>query len=268
MSLTSPFSCVSDAFPFYRFVCFLIHYIFCHQTNQVFLMTSLINFCLTLDPLVRTIFALFLCSLMSLLVVLVFWVLMFLHHRSRVQRWYFCVCCFCTNTSQVQRCSTPWNVLVLKFLIFFPNLKISFMVIVVVRLCLAHSNRCSFTNNMIMCASMGTIWRPLDYGIWGTETTSCIQFINSWDPQINEFWCQDLYRICHEVNPTAYVEIPDGTFREFVTKYLAENGRWIQIIGELYVNGSVQFFIFWPILGKRVAVYLQPTGSNWGHMVG
>ena len=97
---------------------------------------------------------------------------------------------------------------------------------------------------MISRAPIGTIHRPSYSGSSGTDTTAFIQCINVRDPQINEFWCQDLYRICHEVNPTAYVEIPDGTFREFVTKYLAENGRWIQIIGELYVNGSVQFFIF------------------------
>ena len=47
--------------------------------------------------------------------------------------------------------------------------------------------------------------------------------------------------ICREVYPTERVEIPDGTVGEFFTEYLSENGRRNQIIGELYINGSVQF---------------------------
>ena len=81
--------------------------------------------------------------------------------------------------------STHRNVLVLKFIIFFPNLKPSFIVIVVVRLCLTHSNRCSFTKNMIGPAPMGTISNPLDYVSRGTDTTDLIQRINGRYPQMN-----------------------------------------------------------------------------------
>ena len=37
-----------------------------------------------------------------------------------------------------------------------------------------------------------------------------------------------------EVHPTAHVDIPEGTVRDFVTKYLSENGRHNQIISEFF----------------------------------
>ena len=51
-----------------------------------------------------------------------------------------------------------------------------------------------------------------------------------------------LDRICHKIHPTARVEIRDETVGEFVTNYLAENGRRIAIIGKISVNVSFQFF--------------------------
>ena len=45
-------------------------------------MTSVMNLGLTMDPLVRNIFALFICVLTSPLVVLVFWGLMFSHQQE------------------------------------------------------------------------------------------------------------------------------------------------------------------------------------------
>ena len=68
--------------------------------------------------------------------------------------------------------------LVLKFLIFFSDLKISFIVIVVVRLFLAHSNSCSVTKNIIMSAPMGTILRPSGLGSRVTEANAFIQLIH------------------------------------------------------------------------------------------
>ena len=47
--------------------------------------------------------------------------------------------------------------------------------------------------------------------------------------------------IYREVHPTACVDIPYGTVGAFVTNYLAENGRLVEIIGEISVNGNVQF---------------------------
>ena len=156
--------------------------------------------------------------------------------------WYFCIWhFFFANWSQVQRWSTHWKHLALKLLIFFPNLKLGFIVIVVVRICLTHSNRCSFTKNMSRRAPMGTIRRPSDSGSGGTEGTDFIKYIKYQETQINLLWCLGLGRIFWKFHPTARVEVPTGTAVEFVTDYLAGNGRRINIIRQLYVNDSVQF---------------------------
>ena len=44
--------------------------------------------------------------------------------------------------------------------------------------------------------------------------------------------------------PSARVEVPDRTVGKFVTDKVAENGRQIDIIGQTYVNNSVQFLGF------------------------
>ena len=77
INLKIPVSCTSGDFSFYRVVFFLIRYIFCDRTNQIFPMMSLTNLRLTPDPLVRTLLALSLFFLTSQLVVLVFWGLIF-----------------------------------------------------------------------------------------------------------------------------------------------------------------------------------------------
>ena len=55
-------------------------YVLCRWTNQIRSMMSLMNLCLTPNPLVSTVFALFLLFLTSLL--LLFWGLMFLHQHE------------------------------------------------------------------------------------------------------------------------------------------------------------------------------------------
>ena len=70
------------------------------------------------------------------------------------------------------------NVLALKFLVLSPDLKLSFIVIIVVWLLLNHSYRCSFTKNMIRRAPMSTIHRPSDSSNGGAEATTFIQCIN------------------------------------------------------------------------------------------
>ena len=83
MILTSPVSCAYDSSSYY---CACSFYICCHLTKQIRSMMSMTNLVLTSDPLVRTIFALFVYILTSPLLVLVFWGLFFCIHRSRVQR--------------------------------------------------------------------------------------------------------------------------------------------------------------------------------------
>ena len=202
MSLMSPVSCISDTSYFYRVVSFLVCYILCLQTNQICSMTILMNLGMTPDPKVRT---LFFCVMTSLLVVLVFWGLAFFTNRSWFQRQYFCVWRFRTNRSWVQKLFTHQNVFAINFLILFPNFKTSFIVTVVFRLFLAHSNQCSFTKNMIRWAPKGTILRPSDSGSRGTDTTALIQWCNVHDTQINKLRCLSLDGICRKVHTTARV---------------------------------------------------------------
>ena len=204
-------------------------------------MMSLTNLGLTLDPMVRTLFALFLCIFTIMLVVLVFWGLMFSHQQDSITKVIFLRLTFFYQQESIPKVVDSLKMLALKFLIFFPNLIISFILIVVVILCLAHSDCCSFTKNMIRPTPMGTICRPSDYGSGCTGTTAFIQYTNGRDPQINKLWCQDFDGIFREVRPTERVDILDGTVGYFVTNYLAENGCQIRIIGEISVNGSVQF---------------------------
>ena len=72
---------------------------------------------------------------------------------------------------------------------------------------------------------MGDIYRPSNYGNGGPETGAFIQCVNDIEIQIHELSCWNIYGICREVHPTARVDIPAGTVREFVTEYLSENGR-------------------------------------------
>ena len=88
---------------------------------------------------------------------------------------------------------------------------------VVVRLCLNHSNGCAFTKNMIKHATMGTIRRPSDSGSMDTETIAFIQFINGCDTQMNKLWWLGLYWSYFKFHTSARVEIRDGTVIEFVT---------------------------------------------------
>ena len=124
---------------------------------------------------------------------------------------------------------------------FLSKFETNFIVIVVLRLCITHFSRCSFTKNMIRRAPIRVIHRPSDSDSRGTDPTAFIQCINGRDPQIHKLWWLGLDRICRVVHPTARAEVPARTIREFVTNYLAENGRQILIIRQLSVNWSVQF---------------------------
>ena len=57
----------------------------------------------------------------------------------------------------------------------------------------------------------------------------------------NKLWHHGLGGLCRDVNPTARVDIPPGTDREFITEYLTNNGGRIIIIGQSSVNVNVQF---------------------------
>ena len=82
MSLKIPVLYTSDAFSFYRVVSFLICLTFYHRTNHIRLVMILTMMGLTMDPLVPTLFVLFICVLTIPLVVLVVWCLAFLYQQE------------------------------------------------------------------------------------------------------------------------------------------------------------------------------------------
>ena len=88
---------------------------------------------------------------------------------------------------------------------------------------------------------MESIRWPSSPGSGSTKDTAFIQYVDGRQPHIHEVWSLGLDGIIYEVHPTAQEEFIAGTFREFLIDYLAENGRRIQIIGQLSINDSIQF---------------------------
>ena len=122
-------------------------------------------------------------------------------------------------------------VLALKFGMFEFNLKISFIVFfsIVFHCC---SNRCLLSYNMIRQTAIGSIWSPSDgTGSGATDPIVLIQYVNGWEPMANELWSHGLDGLCHDVHPTARVEIHPGTDGEFIMEYLTTDGWRIKIIG-------------------------------------
>ena len=78
---------------------------------------------MTLGPMVRTLFALFLCVLTVPLVVLVAWGLAFSYQKESIPNMIFFVYSVLTNRSQSQRRSTYRNVLALKLLVLSKKFK-------------------------------------------------------------------------------------------------------------------------------------------------
>ena len=56
-----------------------------------------------------------------------------------------------------------------------------------------------------------------------------------------KLWCHGLNGLSHDVHPTVRLEIPNGNFGEFITEYLAADGRCNIIIGQYFVNANNQF---------------------------
>ena len=187
-------------------------------------------------------------------------------NRSRFQMWGFYVCSDWANRSWVQRWSTHWNVLALKYLIFLPNIKIIFKAIVIVWFFCIHSNRCCFIKNMIWHNPVVSICRPSNPIIGSTENTFFIQCVDGRDPHIHKVWSLVLYGPICEVNPTEQEFVIAGTVGYFVTSYLAENGRIVHIIGKLSINDIVQ------ILGVPVQAwgrgFKKPADIFWVHRLG
>ena len=128
----------------------------------------------------------------------------------------------------------------IKFRIFVPNFKISFIVFLyLVWHCV--SNLCSLYYIMLRHAPLGEIWCSSNSGSRDPDSVVFIQCVNGWDPMHNESRYPGLNGIYRKVHPTVWVEIPTGTVVEFITKYLTGDGWRNNIIGEDSINGSVQF---------------------------
>ena len=130
-----------------------------------------------------------------------------------------------------------------KVLIFPPNLKISFIDIVLFWPCRAHSDRCCFAKKMIWRRSIRSISRPSDSGSRGTKDVEFIRCGDGQEPQIHKMWCLGSDNITRKIHPTAQVEVGAGTVGRFTTNYLAKNGRIIPIIRKLSINGCVQILV-------------------------
>ena len=90
-------------------------------------------------------------------------------------------------------------------------------------------------------APTGSIRWPSNPSSRSTKDTSFIQCVDGQEPQIHGFWYLGL------TTSTALfiLQRKQGSslsVGELVTNYLAGNGHIIQIIGQLSVNASVQFF--------------------------
>ena len=95
---------------------------------------------------------------------------------------------------------------------------------------------------MIRRTPMGYIRRPLNTGSRSTKYTAFIQCFDGQYPQIHVVWILGLDRIICKVHHTDRVEVITVTVKEFVTDYLAGNRRRIQIIGQISINCSIQFW--------------------------
>ena len=106
----------------------------------------------------------------------------FLFTFWRVHWWCFWVWHFCTNRSRIQMCSNHFNIfaLALKFRIFVPNFKISFIVCLYL---VYHwvSNRYFLSYSILRCASMGDIRRPYYPGSGAPDPAVFIQHFNGRD---------------------------------------------------------------------------------------
>ena len=58
---------------------------------------------------------------------------------------------------------------------------------------------------------------------------------------MHEFWCLRSDGITREVQPTAQVDVGAGVVGHFLPNYLTENGCRIPIIGQISINGSVEY---------------------------
>ena len=99
---------------------------------------------------------------------------------------------------------------------------------------------------------MGEIRRHYDSGSEAPDLGAIIQCVNARETMIKELLCHGIDRLCCMVYPTAHIEIHDGNIGGFVTKHLSANGWRNRTVGELSINGSVQFIGLCEMWGSRL----------------
>ena len=87
---------------------------------------------------------------------------------------------------------------------------------------------------------MGSIRQASDFGSRGIEGVELIRCVDVWEHQIHKFWCLGSDGVNHEDHPTLQRYVGAGTVGQFMTNYLAENGRIIPVISQLSINRSVE----------------------------
>ena len=108
---------------------------------------------------------------------------------------------------------------------------------------------------------MGDIWRPSDSGSRYPYPGAFIHCVGNREPMIHKLWCHGIDTLCCKVHHAARIEIPAVTNVEFFTKNLSANGRRNRIIGELSINGIIQFIRLSEIWGSGlpyIANYRAP----------
>ena len=58
---------------------------------------------------------------------------------------------------------------------------------------------------------------------------------------MHEVWCFGSNSSTREFHPAAQVYVGAGAVGQFLSNYLTENGRIIPILGQIFINGSVEY---------------------------
>ena len=110
---------------------------------------------------------------------------------------------------------------------------------------------------------MGPMYWPSDSGRWGTKGVELIQCVDGRVPQILKVWSIGSNGMLREVRPTEQVDVSAGTVGQFLTNYLAENGRIIRILSQISIDESVKFLGI-PLFPQNqwTHIYLEYHGTT------
>ena len=90
-------------------------------------------------------------------------------------------------------------------------------------------------------APVGSILWSSDSGSGGAKGPEFVQCVNGQYPQIHKVWAFGSNGIMCEVHPTARVDVGSVVVGEFLSDYITGSGHRIPIIGQISINGSVEY---------------------------